>query len=66
MDDGKDLAQLSASEFQNVFGIQAMKSSDSARRARSLPESLVLDETIYHRVDISKVPKSIAEGGFHN
>ena len=52
---GKDLAELSVREFQEVFNVTA--TTDDWH-----PKSLVLDDAIYHSIDTNDIPKGIAEG----
>ena len=54
---GKALAELSVSEFQNVFNVTT--TTDYWH-----PKSLVLNDAIYHSINTDDIPKGIAEGGF--
>ena len=58
---GKDLAELSVSEFQKVFNVTAITDYNPFC---PYPKSLVLDDAIYHSIETDEIPKGIAEGGF--
>ena len=61
----EDLTELSAAEFQKLFGIVARNDLSSAElMMRGLFKSLILDDTIYHTIHMRSVPNGTAEGTF--
>ena len=53
------MADLTATEFQDVFGIHPMSEDEDW-----YPQSLVIDGTIFHHTETRSIPKSIAEGEY--
>ena len=56
----EDLADLSVSAFQKLFNVTAKAAEDDW-----CPESLVLNDAIYHTIEMGDIPRSVAEG-LHN